>query len=142
MTTTTTGAAARAATTTEPTTTEPTAPTDSARPHRPGVSVRARITATVALLVALALAGAGLIIHAIESARLEDAAAAQADQEVAEFLQLQEQGTDPETGQPFTSTERLLRVFLERNVPERRASCSSAGSATGPSTSPAPGTAS
>jgi signal transduction histidine kinase len=79
--------------------------------------VRVRITATVAVLVALALAGAGLIIHAIESARLEDAAAAQADQEVAEFLQLQQRGTDPATGQPFTSTERLVRVFLERNVP-------------------------
>jgi signal transduction histidine kinase len=89
----------------------------SARPHRPGVSVRVRITATVAVLVALALAGAGLIIHTIESARLEDAAAAQADQEIAEFLQLQRQGTDPATGQPFASTERLLRVFLERNVP-------------------------
>ena len=79
--------------------------------------MRVRITATVAVLVALALASAGLIIHTIESARLEEAAAAQADQEVAEFLQLQEQGTDPRTGQPFASTERLLRVFLERNLP-------------------------
>jgi len=109
--------AAAAATTTGPTTTEPAPPTDTARPHRPGVSVRVRITATVALLVALALAGAGAIIYAIESARLDSEAADQADQEISEFLQLQGQGTDPETGQPFASTERLLEVFLERNVP-------------------------
>jgi signal transduction histidine kinase len=91
--------------------------TDTARPRRPGVSVRTRITVTVAVLVAIALAGAGLIIYALESARLESAAADQADQEVAEFLQLRENGTDPVTGKPFASTEALLRVFLERNVP-------------------------
>ena len=91
--------------------------TQDARPPRPGVSVRVRITATVALLVALALTLAGVIIYTIESARLESAAAEQADQEIAEFLQLQQRGTDPQTGQPFASTQRLLRVFLERNVP-------------------------
>ena len=99
------------------TTTDKARPTDTARPRRPGVSVRTRITATVAVLVAVALAGAGLIIYALESARLESAAADQADQEVAEFLQLRENGTDPVTGKPFASTEALLRVFLERNVP-------------------------
>ena len=79
--------------------------------------MRVRITATVALLVALALTLAGAIIYAIESARVESAATEQADQEIAEFRQLQENGADPETGQPFASTQRLLRVFLERNVP-------------------------
>ena len=57
------------------TTTTPTTGGDDRRAARPGLaglSVRARITATVALLVALALAGAGLLVYAIESARLDD----------------------------------------------------------------------
>ncbi|WP_067433783.1 sensor histidine kinase [Nocardioides jensenii] len=83
----------------------------------PGVSVRVRITATVAVLVALALASAGGIIYALESARLESTAADQADQEIAEFRQLQQQGTDPTTAKPFANVEDLLYVFLQRNVP-------------------------
>ncbi|WP_240937889.1 HAMP domain-containing sensor histidine kinase [Nocardioides sp. JQ2195] len=83
--------------------------------------MRVRITATVAVLVALALASAGGIIYALESARLEAAAQSQADQEVAEFRTLQEAGpgsSAPTPGQEgFRSVRDLLRVFLERNVP-------------------------
>ncbi|WP_082620992.1 sensor histidine kinase [Nocardioides sp. Soil796] len=92
-------------------------PTTRDARRRPGISVRVRITATVAVLVALALAGAGAIIYALESARLENAASAQADQEIAEFRQLQEKGKDPNTARPFASVEDLLVVFLQRNVP-------------------------
>lgn len=85
--------------------------------RRPGVSVRVRIAATVAVLVALALASAGAIIYTLESARLESAAAAQADQEIAEFRELQKQGKDPNTAEKFASVKDLLLVFLQRNVP-------------------------
>ncbi|MGH3361369.1 MAG: ATP-binding protein [Nocardioides sp.] len=88
-----------------------------ARPHRSGVSVRTRITTTVALLVALALTGVGLIIYALESARIENAAQTEAAQEIAEFRTLQQDGRDPNTARPFASIKRLLFVFLERNVP-------------------------
>lgn len=85
--------------------------------RRPGVSVRVRIAATVAVLVALALSSAGAIIYALESTRLENAAATQADQEIAEFRQLQKRGKDPNTAERFASVEDLLLVFMQRNVP-------------------------
>ncbi|HEY9565861.1 MAG TPA: hypothetical protein VIR30_19005, partial [Nocardioides sp.] len=71
----------------------------------------------MAVLVALALSSAGAIMYAIESARLDRAATAQAEQEIAEFRTLQEQGKDPNTAQDFASIRDLMRVFLERNVP-------------------------
>ena len=94
-------------------------PADSsdARPTRPGVSVRTRIAASVALLVLLALVVAGVIIYTLEWARVESAATAQADQEIAEFTKLQAEGVDPTTAEPFTSAKDLLFVFLQRNVP-------------------------
>lgn len=85
--------------------------------QRPGVSVRFRIAVVVALLVALALGSAGLTIYILESARIENAANANADQEVAEFENLVRDGKDPNTGEPFANLEALMQVFLERNVP-------------------------
>ena len=38
-------------------------------------------------------------------------------QEIAELQRFQAEGIDPATRRPFTSVDRLVRVFLERNVP-------------------------
>jgi len=80
-------------------------------------SVRTRITVVITVLAALALAGAGLLVYVLEAARVERQTVEQVDQETAEFRALQ-RGTDPETGQPFRSAERLLRLFIQRNVPD------------------------
>lgn len=85
--------------------------------QRPGVSVRVRITVTVAVLVALALASAGAIIYALESTRLQPSASAHADQEIAEFRKLRDDGIDPQTAEPFATVQDLLLVYLRRNVP-------------------------
>jgi signal transduction histidine kinase len=106
-----------AATTRSPKTTEPPDRTTHARPPRSGVSVRVRITATVALLVTLALAGAGLIVYAIESDRVAERTMGEITQELAELDQLQTGGLNPDTRQPFDSVESMLRLFLARNVP-------------------------
>jgi signal transduction histidine kinase len=82
------------------------------------VSVRVRITATVAALAALTLTGAGLLVYAIESQRLEQQNADDVDQELDEFVVLNEGGVDPGTGEPFVSVEALLRLFMLRNVPD------------------------
>src|SRR5687768_8791494 len=86
---------------------------------RPGrfaqVSVRTRITVVIALLTAAAMSGAGLLVHTLESARIERAVNAQIDQEIAEFRELR---IDPRTGERFDDVGRLLRVFLTRNVPD------------------------
>jgi len=77
--------------------------------------VRTRITVAVALLVALALTGAGLIIYFLGSAGIESDAQDRATQEIRELDQLQG-GDDPITGRPFTSADRLLEAFLEQNI--------------------------
>ena len=109
---------ATGATTTDPRT-EGTASPPGARPsHRPGVSVRVRITAAVALLVALALTGAGAIVYAIEGQRVEEQQLAEIDQELAELDKLQDQGLNPDTGRPFAGVGVMLDTFLARNVPD------------------------
>ena len=78
--------------------------------------MRTRITVVVALLVALALTGAGLIIYVLGSAGIENDAQARAEQEIAEFRTLSEGGVDPDSGRRFASIDRLLEVFLLQNV--------------------------
>lgn len=92
-------------------------PVDDARPPRPGVSVRTRITAAVAALVICAQLVTGALIYVVESRRIDQAVRSSVDQELSEFVAFHSTGLDPETGEPFTSSQRLLRVFLERNLP-------------------------
>jgi signal transduction histidine kinase len=105
------------------TTTQATVTTDThefptvARPKRSGVSVRTRITLAIALLVALALTGSGAIVYLIEHERNREQAQDEVDQEVEEFITLQQNGIDPHTGEPFDGVVPLLETFLERNVP-------------------------
>ncbi len=84
---------------------------------RPGLPVRFRIALAVALLVGVALTAAGAILLVIGTARVEERVHAEADQEIAEFTGFQQDGVDPDTGEAFESLERLMRVYLSRNVP-------------------------
>ncbi|QWF20618.1 HAMP domain-containing histidine kinase [Nocardioides sp. LMS-CY] len=81
------------------------------------VSVRVRITATVALLVLAGLVLAGAVVYTIESRRLEQQIASSVDQEFAEFGKLQSDGVNPDTGRPFETPEDMVRLFFQRNVP-------------------------
>ncbi|WP_246856057.1 sensor histidine kinase [Nocardioides xinjiangensis] len=89
--------------------------TDGARRRFARVSVRTRITVVIAVLTAAAMTGAGLLVYALESARIERAVNAQIDQEINEFRRL---SIDPLTGEPFDDVGRVLNVFLTRNVPD------------------------
>lgn len=82
------------------------------------VSVRTRITVVIALLTAAAMTGAGLLVYALESARIERAVNEQIDQEIAEFRTFAAEGRDPTTGEPFGDVGTLLELFLTRNVPD------------------------
>lgn len=104
-------------TTTSMTTTDPEPPVTTKPPLRRGLSVRARITASVALLVALALAGAGLIVYAVELSRVDAATIREMEQELDEFSRLRDEGVNPETRAPY-DVETLLLTFLRRNVPD------------------------
>lgn len=79
------------------------------------VSVRTRLTVVIALLTAASMTGAGLLVYALESARIERAVHEQIEQEIAEFRELR---VDPNTGDPFNDVGRVLNVFLTRNVPD------------------------
>jgi two-component system OmpR family sensor kinase len=82
------------------------------------LSVRHRLTATIALLTTLALVAVGLTLYVLESRRIDRSIESSLTQEIGEFRTLQETEPDPRTQQPFTSTDRVLEVFLERNLPD------------------------
>ena len=81
------------------------------------LSVRQRLTAAVALLASLALLVVGSTLYVLESRRIDDVVEASLTQEIGEFRALQAEN-DPQTRKPFTSADRLLTVFLERNLPD------------------------
>lgn len=80
-------------------------------------SVQRRITATVAALVTVVLVAVGGTVWIVESRRIDASVEASLTQEIGEFRTLQADD-DPETGTPFTSSRRLMTVFLERNLPD------------------------
>ena len=82
------------------------------------MSVRIRITAAIALLTAVAMAGAGLLVYLIESARIDARPASEIDQEFAEFRDARQGGNDPRHRQPFPSVSDCSRLFIARNVPD------------------------
>lgn len=83
------------------------------------VSIRTRIVLTILVLTTLAMAGAGVIVYTLESARIEAAVAAQIEQEVLELRTFQQENpVDPDTLEPITDPNKLLEVFLTRNVPD------------------------
>jgi signal transduction histidine kinase len=72
----------------------------------------------VALLTALALAGAGLVVYVLESARIDRAMVTSVERELAEFRTLQREGVDPRTGQRFANATELIETFLTQNLAE------------------------
>lgn len=78
--------------------------------------MRSRITAAVVILAALALAGAGLVVYAIQTERLDEAVNSALSQEVAEFEQRERLG-DPDTGITYDSAIDLMTAALNSNVP-------------------------
>jgi signal transduction histidine kinase len=86
---------------------------------RHGLSVRFRITAAVAVLVAVALTGTGLLVYALGLDRVQESVPEAVDQEIAELVEFQAQGVDPRTGGAFRTIDRLVEEFLLRNVAAR-----------------------
>jgi signal transduction histidine kinase len=87
--------------------------------HRARMSVRSRVLSAVIVVSLLGMVVTGGIAFVVQE-RLVDASITNSlEQEVAEFRTLATQGIDPETGAPFASIERLLKVTLQRNVPDR-----------------------
>ncbi|MGW0839254.1 ATP-binding protein [Streptomyces sp. NPDC002787] len=78
------------------------------------VSARVRILLWLLLVMAVALASVATTTRSILLRDVDQRINELLAQEAGEFTNLQAQGVDPETGQPFTEPSRLLRVFLQR----------------------------
>lgn len=87
------------------------------RPLFSRYSVRLRITFVVALLTAISLVGVGFTLYTFQLESLDRAINTEQRSEIAEFRELQRSGIDPRTGEPFEDANRLLRSFLEGNLP-------------------------
>lgn len=88
-------------------------------PFGPRLPVRVRVLAAVLSMAVLAMAVAGGVAFLIQWGLLHRSINEALFQEVAEFEILATDGIDPATGQPFSDVERLLRVSLQWNVPDR-----------------------
>ncbi|AEG45502.1 signal transduction histidine kinase [Isoptericola variabilis J7] len=89
--------------------------------RRPGPltrwSVRTKVVVSVLAMTTLGLLATGLLTHAIQRRVVVEQVDRDLAQEVEEFRRLADLGIDPDTGEPFTGVEQLLRVAIERNVP-------------------------
>ncbi len=80
-------------------------------------SVRTKVVVAVLAMSTLGLLATGLLTDAIQRRIVVEQVDRDLAQEVEEFRRLAELGVDPDTGEPFTGVEQLLRVAIERNVP-------------------------
>ena len=69
-------------------------------------SVRARIVVTIMVLTSLAMLGAGVVVYALESDRIDQRARAQIEQEVAELREL---STTPSPASPSATSSGSWR---------------------------------
>ncbi|GAB6900117.1 sensor histidine kinase [Kineosporia succinea] len=111
--------------------TVPTSPLPSgvrARParrtfRRPTIGVRTRILATVLVLTALGMLGAGTSIVIMQRNALDDRVNSALSTEVQEFRDIAQPAsgtpTDPSTGKAFTSVASLLRSAIQKQAPDR-----------------------
>ena len=82
------------------------------------LSVRQRLTVAVAFLTTLALVSVGVTLYVVELQRIDRAVESSLTQEIGEFQSLRATNEDPDTLKPFTSVDRLLTAFLQRNPPD------------------------
>ncbi len=85
---------------------------------RQGLTVRARITASIAVLLLIALSGAGVIVYAIGYSDINDTVQDEIEQEFDELDAFLRRYPPPTAGQAPDSLEERLRNFLRNNVPD------------------------
>ena len=97
--------------------------TTEARPHTTGrggttsIPARWRIVGWIVLTTALVLFGLGLTLRTLLMADVDRTANADVVQELDEFRTFAREGVDPTTAEPFDSPERMLRLYLGRQIP-------------------------
>jgi signal transduction histidine kinase len=83
-------------------------------------SITTRILTTFVVLMTVAAVASVLLVRQVLLAGVDDRIDEALVQESRELRRLVDDGSDPETGEPFGSdVGRIFEVFLERNVPAR-----------------------
>lgn len=85
--------------------------------RRRPLTVRARIVATVVVLSALALAAAGGTAWALQVRQVDQDIRAALFRTIQELRTLADTGLDPDTGERFQDSDRLLYTMMAREVP-------------------------
>jgi two-component system, OmpR family, sensor kinase len=81
-------------------------------------SVRFRLLLSYVALLAAAAVISVFAVRQVLLVRLDDRVQEALEQEVEEFERLADEGLDPATGEPLRrDPQRLLRIFLQRNIP-------------------------
>lgn len=80
-------------------------------------SLRWRIIFWITCVVLVALACVIVITRSVLQTQVTDAANSAVEQEIEEFQQFAAEGTDPLTAEPFVSPQRLIEVYLSRQIP-------------------------
>lgn len=83
------------------------------------IPARWRIVGWIVLTTALVLLALGVVIRAQLMADVDRAANADVVQELEEFRTFAREGVDPTTARPFADAERLLTLYLSRQIPSR-----------------------
>lgn len=81
-------------------------------------SLRWRIVVWMSLVVALALGGVVLMTRSVLFNEVAATANASVEQEIEEFRRFAADATDPVTAEPFDSAERMVEVYLSRQIPD------------------------
>ena len=81
------------------------------------IPARWRIVGWIVLTTALVLLALGLTLRALFMSDVDRTANADVVQELDEFRAFVREGVDPTTARPFDDPERLLRLYLSRQIP-------------------------
>lgn len=87
------------------------------RAQSTSIPARWRIVGWIVLTTALVLLALGLTLRTLLMADVDRTANADVVQELDEFRAFVREGVDPTTAQPFDDPERLLRLYLSRQIP-------------------------
>ncbi|NLF91448.1 MAG: two-component sensor histidine kinase, partial [Corynebacterium marinum] len=69
-------------------------------------------------VVLVALTSVVVLTRSVLLSEVAGGANAAVEQEIEEFRRFAAEGTDPETAAPFASPQRLIQVYLARQIPD------------------------
>lgn len=86
--------------------------------HGLKTSLRWRIIFWMTAVVLVALTSVVVLTRSVLLSEVTNGANSSVEQEIEEFRRFAQDGTDPQTAEPFTSPARLIEVYLSRQIPD------------------------